>query len=63
MDKTDALADTADVGFVEDVERSCSVQVAKKLKCEMLKQKLKLYGIIALIVIVIILIIVLSNKK
>jgi hypothetical protein len=29
----------------------------------MLKQKLKLYGIIALIVIVIILIIVLSNKK
>ncbi|KAK8810214.1 hypothetical protein WA538_000720 [Blastocystis sp. DL] len=53
VDKTDALADTADL-FRSD---------AKKLKCEMLKQKLKLYGIIALIVIVIILIIVLSNKK
>ena len=52
VDKTDALADTADL-FRSD---------AQKLKCEMLKQKLKLYGIIAAIIIVIILIIVIANS-
>ena len=52
VDKSEALADTADL-FKTD---------AKALKCQMLKQKAKLYGIIALIVIIIILIIIISNS-
>lgn len=72
VDKTDALADTADVPVMYTNDLQLFRSDAQKLKCEMLKQKFKLYGIAAAIVIVgvtlmvdgqvIILIIVLSNS-
>ena len=52
VDKSEALADTADL-FKSD---------AKALKCQMLKQRAKLYIIIAAIILIIILIIVISNS-
>ena len=72
VDKTDALADTADVHIMTTGDVQLFRSDAQKLKCEMLKQKFKLYGIAAAILIVgnwlmvdgqvIILIIVLSNS-